>query len=150
VAFGKFITVAESCGPQAYKKGIMSMDCGKDSEGVERFFGKVKSAKTKKKDCGMKTDLAKVNQYDKDGYPDGPWELYHGNGEISSKGEYKNGMIHGPWEDYYDNGQLCYKSHYRHGSAHGLWELYHVDNHLICKGEYKKSKRIGLWYDDRY
>lgn len=74
----------------------------------------------------MKTDLAKVNQYDKDGYPDGRWVNYFG------------------------IGQLCYKTPYRHGSAHGLWERYRENEKPIYKGEYKKSKRIGLWYDDRY
>jgi antitoxin component YwqK of YwqJK toxin-antitoxin module len=74
----------------------------------------------------MKTDLATVNQYDKDG------------------------NCHGRWVYYFGSGERMWKGGYRHGSAHGLWERYQKDGKPIYKGEYKEAKRIGLWYDDRY
>ena len=96
----------------------------------------------------MKKDM--INQYDKKGFRHGPWEYYYGNGQLSSKGEYKNGELHGPWEYYYDNGQLWRKQNFRNNRRYALLEYYSSNGIISFKGEFKKGKSIGLWYQKKY
>ena len=37
---------------------------------------------------------------------DGPWVWYNENGQLDSKGVFKDGEREGPWVFYHDNGQL--------------------------------------------
>ena len=37
---------------------------------------------------------------------DGPYEIYHENGQLMMKGTFKDGELDGPYEFYYENGQL--------------------------------------------
>jgi len=78
-----------------------------------------------KLDFGIK-GIMEINQYDKKGFRHGPWEDYYPNGQLASKGEYKNGKKHGVWEEYYYSGGFYYV------------------------GEFKKGKSIGIWYEQRY
>ena len=86
-----------------------------------------------------------TNQY---GNPNGYWETYYGNGELSYKGNYVNGIRHGYWEDYYSNGQLCYKGNYVNGNRHGYWEYYHDNGQLCYKGNYENGKKVN--YDSNF
>ena len=45
----------------------------------------------------------------------GLWEFYRTNGQLASKGSYKNDKIDGVWEWYYSNGQLRKKEPYKDG-----------------------------------
>ena len=47
-----------------------------------------------------------MNKYNEQGEPHGPWEMYHANGKLWSKGNYINNKKHGPWEWYWDNDKL--------------------------------------------
>ena len=62
---------------------------------------------------------------------------YHENGQIRSKGSYKDGKQDGPWEFYDDNGQLIEKYSYKNGQ-------------VLKKSSYKDYGKDGLWeeYDD--
>ncbi len=62
-----------------------------------------------------------INQYNKDGLEDGPWEEYHPNCQLNYKGYYKNGQQDGYWEWYYSDGQLAYKGCYKNGKEIGYW-----------------------------
>ncbi len=42
----------------------------------------------------------------KNGKKDGPWVLYHDNGQLWSKGTYKDGERDGPWVSYWNNGTV--------------------------------------------
>ena len=54
-------------------------------------------------------------------------ESYYENGQLKSKGSYKDGIKEGLWENYYENGQLNDKVNYKDGVHEGLWELYNED-----------------------
>ena len=43
------------------------------------------------------------------------YRRYHSNGQLYSKGNYKNGNKEGLWEEYYKNGQLWYKGNCKNG-----------------------------------
>ena len=62
----------------------------------------------------------------------------------------ENGNRNGHWEWYYENGQISSKGGYKEGQQHGLWVVYWSDGQLYEKGEFKKGKNIGLWYEDRF
>ncbi len=82
--------------------------------------------------------------------PDGPWEDYHENGQLATKGNYKNGQKDGSWEYYYADGQLWMKETYKDGKKHGPWEDYHENGQLWQKGAYKDGELDGTWatYDE--
>ena len=42
---------------------------------------------------------------------DGNYRLYHENGQIKVKGQYKEGKEDGEWVGYYENGQIKTKKH---------------------------------------
>ena len=48
-------------------------------------------------------------------------------------------------ESYYSNGQLLSKGNYKDGKESGLWELYHKNGQLWEKGNYVDGKKDGLF-----
>jgi antitoxin component YwqK of YwqJK toxin-antitoxin module len=52
---------------------------------------------------------------------DGPYEIYHENGQLMMKGTFKDGELDGPVESYYDNGELSYKGTYKDDEECGEW-----------------------------
>ena len=82
------------------------------------------------------------------------WEWLNYNGQLFSKGNYKNGQQEGLHESFYDNGQLRRRQNFKNGKRHGFWEnSYVVSNsnpfvlrdQLEEKGNYKNGQRHGLW-----
>tara|TARA_B100001057_G_scaffold387145_1_gene394262 strand:+ start:110 stop:514 length:405 start_codon:yes stop_codon:yes gene_type:complete len=68
------------------------------------------------------------------------WETRYGNGQLRSKGSYKDGKNDGPWESYYENGQLFSKTYHKDGKKDGTWEYYHENGQLERKTSYKDGK----------
>ena len=52
---------------------------------------------------------------------DGPYEIYHDNGQLWGKETYKDGEGHGPRENYDENGQLMSTGIYTNGEKCGEW-----------------------------
>ena len=88
-----------------------------------------------------------INQYTHDGKKTGYWEDYFDNGQLKSKGSYKNGIKDGIWEDYFYNGKLESKGSYKNGIKEGIWEYYWDNGQLGSKGSYKNGKLDGYWED---
>ena len=55
---------------------------------------------------------------------EGPWVQYFENGQLESKGTYKNHLMDGPWVGYHKNGQLEMKGDYKNGKREGPWVRY--------------------------
>jgi antitoxin component YwqK of YwqJK toxin-antitoxin module len=91
-------------------------------------------------------DGERINQFTHNGKKTGIWESYHNNGQLWSKGSYKNGKKEGYWE-YYDNGQLISKGLYKDGLRDGIWEYYWNNGQLNMRGSFKDDKRDGIWED---
>lgn len=82
------------------------------------------------------TNKKQINQIinnKKEGY----WEECYGNGNILSKGNYKEGKVEGYWEFYHDNGKIRSKGNYTNGLRDGYWEYYNYNGKLWNKGNYK-------------
>ena len=52
---------------------------------------------------------------------DGPYESYHGNGQLWQKGTYVADERDGPYESYHESGQLCLRGTYNMGVKCGEW-----------------------------
>jgi len=81
----------------------------------------------------------------KNGNRDGIWELYHDNGQLESKGLFKDDLKEGIWEFYHDNGQLYSKSSFNNGKQDGIWEYYYDNGQLEMRGLYKDDLKDGIW-----
>ena len=81
----------------------------------------------------------------KDNKKDGIWETYYSNGQLKSKFSYKDGKYDGIWEEYHENGQLKSKFSYKDGKYDGIWETYYSNGQLDSKGSYKDDKKEGYW-----
>ena len=73
----------------------------------------------------------------KEGKRDGPYELYHLNGQLLEKVNYKNGKLHGSFESYYQNGQLFKKGENNNGKQDGPYKEYYENGQLTKKANYK-------------
>jgi antitoxin component YwqK of YwqJK toxin-antitoxin module len=90
-------------------------------------------------------DGVQINQYTHDGKKESIWEEYYENGQLESKGLYKDNIKTGIWEDYYTNGQLAGKGQFKNGKQDGIWEEYYENGKLSSKGLYKDGKYDGIW-----
>jgi antitoxin component YwqK of YwqJK toxin-antitoxin module len=80
----------------------------------------------------------------KDSKKDGPWVYYHKNGKLSQKGTFNDGKKDGPFVAY-DNGRLAEKGTYKNDKKNGPYLTYHGNGQLESKGTYKDDKKDGPW-----
>ena len=83
-----------------------------------------------------------INQYDLDGRKQGYWETYNDNGEVNTKGNYKDDKKDGYWEYYWSNGNVYSKGNYKNGGYDGEWFYYHPDGRLEYKELYEYDKLV--------
>ena len=78
------------------------------------------------------------------GKKEGEWVDYWTNGQLYSKGNYKNGKKEGAWVFYWDNGQLMRKGNYKNGKREGAWVEYENYGTLDRErsGTYKNGVKI--------
>ena len=69
---------------------------------------------------------------------------YYPNGQLSMKGNYKNGKKEGSWE-FYEDGQLRRKVTYKKEKKEGPAVRYYDNGQLSMKGNYKNGKKEGSW-----
>jgi len=86
-----------------------------------------------------------VIQNIKNGKEEGPYETFHENGQLSSKGNYKKGEKEGLWEGFNKNGTLSYRCYYKNGKLEGLTESFNEDGLCTSKVRYKNGKVEGLY-----
>ena len=85
----------------------------------------------------------------KDGKRDGLTEGYYENGQLQYKVNYKDGKEHGLNSYYYDNGQLRYEENYKYGNRDGLEEWYYENGELKSKVCYKTGERTDMSYCEK-
>ena len=68
----------------------------------------------------------------------GNWIFYYPNGEIETKGKFRDGQRVGKWKYYYDSGNLKQISIYsRDGQRAGKWIEYEENGDIIKVVDYK-------------
>ena len=85
----------------------------------------------------------------KDGERDGLREWYHENGQLRIKGNFKDGKTDGFFERYYENGQMEAKGNLKDGELDGLREWYKENGQLQSKDCYKKGKETDMSYCEK-
>jgi antitoxin component YwqK of YwqJK toxin-antitoxin module len=74
----------------------------------------------------------------------GPWEFYHTNGRIKSKGIFDEaGERNGEWRYYYQNGILKELSHYEKGKVVGNTEVWYDNGLYFKKLHYEADEKDG-------
>ena len=81
----------------------------------------------------------------KNGKRVGAFVTYWENGQLMTKGNYKDEDRDGAWVNYYDNGQLMSKGTYKDGKRVGSWINYWKNGELSETGTYKDNKMNGKW-----
>ena len=82
----------------------------------------------------------------KDGKRIGPWMFFHANGKEEQKGEYdKKGRAQGPWKWYYESGNLLREEIYVNDLQEGIMIEYSDTGNVITKGEYIEGLKEGKW-----
>ena len=94
--------------------------------------------------------------------PDGPYEFYHENGQLSRKGTDTNGKAIGPFKSYHENGQLrstgnfgSFKDLLPDGDGDrlntlidGPYERYDENGQLLRKGTFVLNTECGEWIEE--
>jgi antitoxin component YwqK of YwqJK toxin-antitoxin module len=71
-------------------------------------------------------------------------ESYYKNGQLKSKGNFKDDQQDGLWRCYYDGGQLKSKVNYKDGKEDGLSDYYNKNGQLKQKANSKVDKPGGV------
>jgi antitoxin component YwqK of YwqJK toxin-antitoxin module len=80
----------------------------------------------------------------KDGKLEGLLEQYYENGQVKSKMTFKDEIPEGLIEMYYENGQVKSKMTFKDGKPEGLIEMYYENGQVKSKGTFKDEKPEGL------
>jgi len=109
----------------------------------------------------------------KNGKKEGSWVTYHDNGQLKSKGDFKNGIkintwvysdekglstigeykegkpdgswINYNWINIYKEGILLSKNQQKDGQKNGSWIAYYDNKMIESQGQFKDGKEDGLW-----
>ena len=68
--------------------------------------------------------------------------IYWDNGQLSQKGEFREGEKVGLWEGYWENGQLNYRGEIKDGLRNGPWISFWEDGAV-------DSLNTGTWKNGR-
>jgi len=80
----------------------------------------------------------------KNGKWDGPFVIYHKNGQLKDKGDYKDGFREdGPRVSYWENGQLYSTGTYKDGYKDGPFVFYNEDG-----SKRFAAHKMGSWVDE--
>ena len=83
----------------------------------------------------------------KDGKKIDDWEFYFANKQLQQKGKYLEGeKPTGTWYWYYSGGELLREESFRKGLEDGMLVEYFENGTLITKGEFIDGKKEGTWF----
>ena len=67
---------------------------------------------------------------------------YNENGQLTEKGNFKDGKLEGEYLSYFADGKLYIKGNYKDGKEEGEWLIYYVGGELYKNEIYKDGKLI--------
>lgn len=73
----------------------------------------------------------------------GEFVTYHENGQIATKGTYKNGQLHGTYESWYRTGEMAASGAYDQGQQNGQWIWRHANGMKRAIVTYDQGKPEG-------
>lgn len=97
------------------------------------------------KEYHLNGQLKSKGEY-KDAKKIGEWVFYHPNGKIEQKGKYdKKGRAQGEWKWYYETGNILREEMYVDDLLEGPMTEYSDAGQVITKGEYLEGMKEGQW-----
>jgi antitoxin component YwqK of YwqJK toxin-antitoxin module len=92
----------------------------------------------------------RIEVYYKDGFKDGPCQMYDENGKLTSTFTYKEDVLHGPSTQYNEQGGLFIECGFIDGALHGLNTVYYPSGMKMSETPFVKGKQHGemLMYDE--
>lgn len=152
--------------PQTYAEEIAELDIRKEyyedgtvkKEGIYDIIGKEngmfkyfdKSGKIEKTEIYQHGVLLAVGLIDEEGRRQGYWEEYYiePEGQIKSKGKYKDGNRIEDWKFYFANNQLQQEGKYlKDGKPTGLWRWYYKSGKLLREERFRKGLEDGMMHE---
>jgi antitoxin component YwqK of YwqJK toxin-antitoxin module len=76
---------------------------------------------------------------------EGEFISFYQNGNIETKGQYKNGRRTGMWEQYYEKGTLKQQQEYVDDIPDGITRIYFENGKLNREGVTRKGQKDGIW-----
>lgn len=86
-----------------------------------------------------------IDPVGKDGRPDGLYEQWHSNGQLSFRCAYKNGFPEGLLQEWYESGKLKVRGKCKQGALNGFYEEWWENGLMKSRGCYKDGKKDGIW-----
>ena len=74
--------------------------------------------------------------------PDGPYETFHDNGQLSFRGNIVDGEPNGLFEYFHDNGQLRLRGNNVDGETDGLSEYFDENGNLTGTETYRNGELV--------
>lgn len=73
--------------------------------------------------------------------PDGPATIWHSNGNVQGKGEFRNGQKEGKWTEWYEDGKTKKEEgEFRGGKKRGKWTEWHMSGELSKTTDFGEVK----------
>jgi len=76
------------------------------------------------------------------------WNYYYLNGNVEQQGSFKKGVPDGLWKWYFESGQLKREEFYRLGEEEGESVEYDENGNIISVGSYLEGLKEGQWFYD--
>ncbi len=75
----------------------------------------------------------------------GVWEFFYETGNLKMRGMLKQNSSFGAWEYFYESGKKSMEGSINGKQREGVWKMYYESGALHEEGEFSKSKHVGLW-----
>ncbi len=87
-----------------------------------------------------------------DGFKNGPYKIWHGNGNLYQEGTtINNGTSDGLYQEYYETGELKYEYHYKNGKKIKAWKSWYENGQMWTKRDFNYDQLHGkvlVWDTD--
>jgi len=152
--------------PQSYAEEIAELDIRKEyyedgtvrKEGIYDVIGKEngmfkyfdKSGKIEKTEIYQHGVLLAVGLIDEEGKRQGYWEEFYADpeGQIKSKGKYKDGNRIDEWKFYFSNNNIQQEGKYlKDGKPTGQWKWYYKSGQLLRDENFRKGLEDGMMHE---
>ncbi len=74
----------------------------------------------------------------------GEWTYYYQNGQMETKGSFKNNKPEGIWTSYYPNGNIRCEGNYKNGKQQSAWTYYNEKGEIINIIFYQDGEFVDL------
>lgn len=75
----------------------------------------------------------------------GVWEFFYETGNLKMRGLLKQNSSYGTWEYFYESGKKSMEGSINGKEREGLWKMYYESGALREEGEFDKNKHTGRW-----